>query len=718
MKEGTSTLLRRFSALVLCLVLTAGLFSGCSSEDEEFSYISAYMDIFASYSEAIDMDYAYNLTYKLAYDEQLGGECGYRTAGSDYEHKAADYLAKEMKRIGLSDVEKLPVTVDKWQFDSSSLTIAGTDINLTPASYAQTGTAPQGITAEIVNVGTGFAEDYEGVDVNGKIVLAEIDQWNEAWIDGYLQEAALHGAAALVTYDGGGYAQASDEIRNIQDVCTSDYMPTVSCSRKEGLALAKAIESGSNICTLKVDNTVVPDGGTSYTVVGRIPGRSHEQQLIYSGHYDKYFYGFQDDSSSIGMIMTIAKAMLDSGYQPENDILIVCHGAEEWGALGSQFDWATGAYETINNAKPEWAGKTKAMFNFELCGYKEDGADTGYISSVPEYDTFAAAFAREYSDELDNGAWENGMKVSENHPQTMEDGINYRMAGVPYLINSIDFSDISSFAGQRYHTEYDDKTTWDEKVMEANALAFGGMGIIADQSPALYLNSSAIVDWAESSLDSELSDEAGADTDEFKSLLTDLRTYTEDLISQADEINRSYAEAFEAGDEDAMAELKIKGSELSGRQLDTFKRLQDCMLGIETTSAVVMRHEGYQTTIGLLDGALKGCKDGVDWAEDEASGALDQLWQVNGALAYDAVIFSEENCKKTDSMYLDTAELFWGRGKVIELADINGAITAINLNGDFDTAVPIIENSRARMLEKLNEAISIEADGIREILDK
>lgn len=62
----------------------------------------------------------------------------------------------------------------------------------------------------------------------------------------------------------------------------------------------------------------------------------------------------------------MAKGMVDSGYQPENDILFVCHGAEEWGALGTQYDWTTGAWEMIHTAHPEWAGKTIAMLNFEL----------------------------------------------------------------------------------------------------------------------------------------------------------------------------------------------------------------------------------------------------------------------------------------------------------------------------------------------------------------
>ena len=70
-------------------------------------------------------------------------------------------------------------------------------------------------------------------------------------------------------------------------------------------------------------------------MVGRIAGRSSDQQIIVSAHYDLFFKAFQDDSTAVGLVLAMAKGMVDSGYQPENDILFVCHGAEEWGALGS-----------------------------------------------------------------------------------------------------------------------------------------------------------------------------------------------------------------------------------------------------------------------------------------------------------------------------------------------------------------------------------------------
>lgn len=55
--------------------------------------------------------------------------CGQNTA-------AADYIAAQMESIGL-EVEKVPVTVDKWQFNDASLTMKGTDISIIPAAYTR-----------------------------------------------------------------------------------------------------------------------------------------------------------------------------------------------------------------------------------------------------------------------------------------------------------------------------------------------------------------------------------------------------------------------------------------------------------------------------------------------------------------------------------------------------------------------------------------------------
>ena len=123
----------------------------------------------------------------------------------------------------------------------------------------------------------------------------------------------------------------------------------------EEWAKRKALKAGNNKTTLKIDNDYSLDDGVSYNVVGKIPGKSSKQQIIISGHYDIYFRSFQDDSCAIGLIMAIAKAMKESNYTPENDILFIAHGSEEWGAANTEYDWTTGAWEMINTVHPEWA---------------------------------------------------------------------------------------------------------------------------------------------------------------------------------------------------------------------------------------------------------------------------------------------------------------------------------------------------------------------------
>ena len=447
-----------------------------------------------NYLDNVDPKYAYGIAETLAYDENyLSNKLGFRTAGSDAEHKAADYLVSEMQALKLADVEKVPVAVDKWQFNGASLKIAGTDIDIMPASYATNGTDKKGITAEIVDVGKGAAADYAGRNVKGKIALAGVDQWNVAWIDQYMNEAALHGAAAIVTYDAGGYATYSDDVINMQDVCAKDVMPCVSISKNQYRKLSKAIKAGNATATLKVDNVMEPDKGVSYNVVGKIKGKSPAQQIIVSGHYDVYFNGFQDDSCAIGLALAMAKGMKDSGYVPENDILFVAHGAEEWGASGSQFDWTTGAWEMINHANPDWAEKTIAMINFELPAFY-DGKEQAQISCVPEFASVVKDFVKTtgLSKKPENDIYPKGISPASVDTNTMEDGVSYRASGVPYFINIPGTqAGEKGWIQQRYHTAADDKETYNADVMATNLNNFGALAIYLDKTPALKLDLTA-----------------------------------------------------------------------------------------------------------------------------------------------------------------------------------------------------------------------------------
>ena len=727
---------RRFRKL-LCVTAAAAMLlttmAGCGSSTVESELSMA--DEVQSYVDAVNQEYAYGIAETLAYDEEyLSNDLGWRTAGSDAEHKAADYLADEMEAIGLEDVEKIPTTVDKWQFNDASLTIAGTDIDIMPASYATNGTDEDGITAEIVDVGDGTAAAYEGKDVNGKIALAEVDQWNVAWIDQYMNEAALHGASAIVTYNAKtGYAAYSDDMINMQDLCADDVMPCVSISRNQYKQIKKAIKKGNTEATLIVDNEMLPDQGTSYTIAGKIKGKSSNQQIMVSGHYDVYFNGFQDDSCAIGLVLAMAKAMKDSGYTPENDILFVAHGSEEWGAIGSQFDWTTGAWETINNAKPEWAGKTLAMLNFELPALY-DGADQAVIQCDPDF----ANLVKKFVDETDllvetsNNVYSEGYDSTSVDTFCLEDGVSYRASGVPHFVNMPGFAEDTeenaNWNRQRYHTVADDKDTYDADVMTTNLNMFGTLAIYIDQTPALELDMTATCDDIDEALDKDTAKAAGADVKAYKAASKEMRAALEDLNAQIEDINTRYENAAaEGASEKKLEKIRAEGRELNKTTLEAFKYIQDNFIGIILTSDITIKHVGYQNNIGVLEGITAALENGELSAEDGESGALDLAWQLNGGSEFGYYNFSVETSQASIDTLLETSNpgnIFWGTGKGFTFADTSSATLSLlekaAAGGDdvtYDEEIAVYEKAAAAQKELLKQTMAGETDAMNAFAD-
>ena len=681
-----------------------------------------------AYRSAVDESYAYGIAETLAYDEAyLSNALGWRTAGSDAEHAAADYIAAEMEAIGL-EVEKVPVTVDKWQFNDASLTVEGTDIAMMPASYAASGTDAEGITAELVDLGTGTAAEYEGVDVTGKIVLAGVDQWNTAWIDQYLNEAALHGAAAIVTYDVGGYATYSDDMINMQDICSEDVLPCVSISKNQYNELAAALAEGHTTATLTVDNVVEPDSGTSYNVVGRLKGRSSEQQILVAGHYDVYFNGFQDDSCAVGLVMAMAKGLVDASYQPENDILFIAHGSEEWGALGTQFDWTTGAWEMINSARPDWAGKTLALINFELPAFY-DGMAEGYISCVPEF----ASLTKELVEDSGliaapvNDVYPEGISGESVDTNTMEDGVSYRGSGVPYFINIPGTQDgENGWIEQRYHTVADDRDTYNADVMQTNLNTFGALAIYLDQTPALPLDLTATCDDLAEALDADLLTAAGGDADAYTAGVDALRTAAEAHNAKIADLNTRFAAAQADGaDEAALDALRAEGRELNAKTLAAFRSVQDNFIGIMSSSDVVIKHIGYQANLELLDGMITALENG-ELGNDDETGALDLAWQLNAGTEFGYYNFSKETNARARAALLESqnpGNVFWATGKGYELADTSDATVALlekaeSGNTDFTAELTAYRAAYARQQELLVEVAANETDAMQALADE
>ena len=85
----------------------------------------------------------------------------------------------------------------------------------------------------LMYLGKGTAADYEGKDVTGKLVLVDINQRDEWWINYPVYQAHLKGAAALIAVQSGGYGEIDDEALNAQDIAGPEDAPAFSISRKD-----------------------------------------------------------------------------------------------------------------------------------------------------------------------------------------------------------------------------------------------------------------------------------------------------------------------------------------------------------------------------------------------------------------------------------------------------------------------------------------------------
>lgn len=717
---------RKLLLSVLVVVsLLAMTFYGCGDKKVALESELSMAPEVENYLNKVDTDYAYGIAETLSYDEKYqDNKLGWRTAGSDAEHAAADYLAKEMEKLGLEDVEKSPAKVDKFQFNDSSLTVKDTEIKLMPASYQASGTGKDGITAEIVDCKTGSEADYEGKDVKGKIVLVGVNQADESWINGYILQAHEKGAAAIVTYSVGGYGKGSKDTVNVQDICCDDLMPTVAISANEAKEIKSAIKENKTTATLKVDAVLEKGGGTTYNVIGKIKGKSSDQQIVVSAHYDKYWYGFQDDSAAIGVVLAMAKAMKDSEYVPENDIVFVCHGAEEWGASNTPFDWTTGAWRNITEVNPHWAGKTIAMFNFELPAF-DNGKGKLTVSAVPEFEKLTKGFVKK------SGLVSTAGIIESVDPKyvptdTMEDGVSYRWAGVPYFLNT--FQD-EEFMSHKYHTALDDKETWNEDVIRSNLNLYGAMAIYVDKTPALELSFTPTCNSLEKSLNEETAGAAGADIEGYKANLEDLKKAAAENDKKVADINKRYEEAMKKeASEEEIQKIRDEGKELNKKNLAAFLFVQQNFMYCDDWG-VNITHTGIDKNIEALNGTINGLKNKELYAKDEESGALDNAYNLNGVVDYNYYIFSKDVAKSMLQEYdpdLLSKELsFWATDRLIPNVYVGETTYDLVQHAnnetedqiDYGAAIAVYETALEYCYVDLKAAIDSESESMKKLTE-
>lgn len=231
------------------------------------------------------------------------------------------------------------------------------------------------VTAEVIYVGYGATapelgyDDYEGVDVKGKIVLMEREapvsprddeelfkKWRPYSFHQYkLENAVKHGAKGMIynygpignpnnSYDAGFiYSHVGNVVVNDVFAGTGyEHSKVVRQIREE---LKPHSFATGKVFTVKNTTEHHPDG-IGRNVVGLVVGsdpKLKDEIIIIGGHLDhlgrcyEIMPGANDNASAVAVMMGMAEAFHDCPVKPRRSVLFLAFGAEEQGVAGSDY---------------------------------------------------------------------------------------------------------------------------------------------------------------------------------------------------------------------------------------------------------------------------------------------------------------------------------------------------------------------------------------------
>jgi carboxypeptidase Q len=304
---------------------------------------------------ALKSDYAFR---QVAH---LSNNIGPRLSGSAQARKAVDYVAAELKALGL-EVQLEKIMVPHWVrgeetaalVEFPSMAENTTQKIVLCALGASVATPADGLTAEVVVVRDFDELQALGRDkVAGKIVLfnyhfdkqmAAQSRAGEAYgqavkyrADAPTAAGRLGAAAALIRSVGGA------EYR-LPHTGQTDYkndapkIPAAAVTAEDADLIAALAPQGTVKMRLVLTPQQLPEA-SSYNVIGDVKGSEHpEQVVIVSGHLDSWDLGTGaiDDGAGVAVSMEAANLVQKLHLRPKRTIRVIAWMNEENGLAGGK----------------------------------------------------------------------------------------------------------------------------------------------------------------------------------------------------------------------------------------------------------------------------------------------------------------------------------------------------------------------------------------------
>ncbi len=317
-----------------------------------------------------------------------------RKSGQGIDLAAGKYVVETMNAYGLDARLQEFETYDS-DIGTSFVAIGGADgrvLASLPCLHIEP-TPAQGLMAELVDVGPGGLSDYEGKDVRGKIVLAEVSYAPATPEKARI--AASMGAAGIVLMNWGEDDSRYIPWRALKAVWGNPTPESwndiprlfgVSISRADGIILRDKMKDGPVSLHVRATASRVWRTLSQPLAWLHAPETSVErdQFVVVSGHIDSWNPGVTDNITGMSVMLEIAR-LLASKRDALRRSVVFCfwNGHEVAEAAGSTY-FVDSHWESINR-------NAVAYVNIDSVGMK--GTSEFHINSCPELGAFSEALS-------------------------------------------------------------------------------------------------------------------------------------------------------------------------------------------------------------------------------------------------------------------------------------------------------------------------------------
>lgn len=297
-----------------------------------------------------------------------------RVPGSLYDAMTATWLERRFTEAGLSQVrqDRYDLPDPEWMLDTVALDVAAASgpVSLLSAFTPDQSpvTTPEGLSAEVIDIGDGSPGARAGLNLTGKIALVHsrvagiaYDHPARALVP-EIEQTGIAGLILAIRQPGDPQTRYAVQPGPLRFRVTRIPWMTISGADARTLVglMAQTQDGAPLKARMSVQGRLTPPG-VSQNVMGVIPGRTDEVMLI-TAHTDSRWEGATDNASGISLLLGLARHFA-SRPRPERKLVFVATGGHHNGPSSGQ--------KRIIAAHPELIARCALIVNLEHVGSRE-----------------------------------------------------------------------------------------------------------------------------------------------------------------------------------------------------------------------------------------------------------------------------------------------------------------------------------------------------------